>query len=148
MVKESPYVEAAQAYGAGSTRIIFNYLIPRIIPLLLPQFVTIVPTFVFLEASLAVLGLGDPILPTWGKVINEANTNGALHVGQYYWVLEPSVLLMFTGLGIAVAFRSSTFNLGGEGQAYAGAIAATVVCLALPNMPGFVGGTAAIVSAA
>jgi peptide/nickel transport system permease protein len=101
-VKESPYIEAAQAYGAGSTRIVFSYLIPRIIPLLLPQFVTIVPAFVFLEASLAVLGLGDPILPTWGKVINDANGNGALHVGQYYWVLEPSVLLMITGLAFAM----------------------------------------------
>jgi len=101
-VKESPYIEAAQAYGAGNFRIIFSYLIPRIIPLLLPQFVTLVPAFVFYEAALAVLGLGDPILPTWGKVINEANVNGALHVGQYYWVLEPSFLLMLTGLAFAM----------------------------------------------
>jgi len=62
-------------------------------------------------------------------------------------MLNQAILLMFTGLGIAVAFRSSTFNLGGEGQAYAGAIAATVICLALPNMPGLVGGTAAIIAA-
>lgn len=101
-VKESPYIEAAQAYGAGNFRIVFSYLIPRIIPLLLPQFVTLVPAFVFYEAALAVLGLGDPILPTWGKVINEANVNGALHVGQYYWVLEPSFLLMLTGLAFAM----------------------------------------------
>ncbi len=100
-VKASSYIEAAQAYGAGHTRIIFSYLIPRIIPLLIPQFVTLIPAFVFLEASLAVLGLGDPILPTWGKIINEANTNGALYVGQYYWVLQPSVLLMMTGLAFA-----------------------------------------------
>jgi peptide/nickel transport system permease protein len=100
-VKESSYIEAAQAYGAGNTRIIFNYLIPRIIPLLIPQFVTLIPAFVFLEAALAVLGLGDPILPTWGKIINEANVNGALHVGQYYWVLQPSILLMVTGLAFA-----------------------------------------------
>jgi len=101
-VKESPYIEAAQAYGAGNFRIVINYMIPRIIPLLLPQFVTLVPAFVFYEAALAVLGLGDPILPTWGKVINEANVNGALHVGQYYWVLEPSFLLMLTGLAFAM----------------------------------------------
>jgi len=100
-VKASSYIEAAQAYGAGNSRIIFNYLIPRIIPLLIPQFVTLIPTFVFIEASLAVLGLGDPILPTWGKIINEANVNGALHVGQYYWVLQPSFLLMITGLAFA-----------------------------------------------
>jgi peptide/nickel transport system permease protein len=101
-VKQSPYIEAAQAYGAGSGRLIFRYLVPRIIPMLIPQLVVLIPTFVFIEAALAVLGLGDPVLPTWGKVINEARTNGALYQGQYYWVLEPSILLMITGLAFSL----------------------------------------------
>jgi len=46
--------------------------------------------------------LGDPVLPTWGKIINDAQTNGALYQGQYYWVLEPAVLLIFTGLAFAL----------------------------------------------
>ena len=36
-VKESPYIEAARAYGASNMRIIFRYMIPRIIPMLVPQ---------------------------------------------------------------------------------------------------------------
>lgn len=100
--KEASYIEAARAYGASSGRIIFTYLIPRMIPLLIPSLVSSVPSFVFLEASLAVLGLGDPLLPTWGKVINDASSDGALYRGLYYWVLEPAVLLMFTGLGFAM----------------------------------------------
>lgn len=101
-VKESMYIEAARAYGASDLRIIFHYLIPRMIPLLIPGLVSSVPGFVFLEASLAVLGLGDPVLPTWGKIIQDANANGALYRGYYYWVLEPALLLMFTGLGFAM----------------------------------------------
>ncbi len=101
-VKESPYIEAARAYGASNVRIIFNYLIPRIIPMLLPQLVVTIPYFVFVEAALSVLGLGDPILPTWGKLINEARVNGALYKGQYYWMLEPSILLMVTGLAFSL----------------------------------------------
>jgi peptide/nickel transport system permease protein len=101
-VKESPYIEAARAYGAGSRRIIFSYLVPRIIPLLIPQLVTLIPAFVFLEAGLAILGLGDPTLPTWGKIINDAQQNGALYKGLYYWVLEPAVLLMVSGLAFAL----------------------------------------------
>jgi len=101
-VKESPYIEAAQAYGAKNLRIVLVYLIPRIVPLLIPQMVTLIPTFVFLEASLAVLGLGDPVLPTWGKVITDAISNGALYQGQYYWILEPAFLLMLTGLAFAM----------------------------------------------
>jgi len=101
-VKESPYIEAARAYGASNTRIVFSYLIPRIIPMLIPQLVTLIPTFVFLEASLAVLGLGDPVLPTWGKVINDARNEGAPYQALYYWILEPSLLLMLTGLAFAM----------------------------------------------
>jgi peptide/nickel transport system permease protein len=101
-VKESPYIEAARTYGTGNFRIIFRYMIPRIIPVLIPQFVTLIPSFVFLEAGLAVLGLGDPVLPTWGKVVNDAYANGALYKGYYYWVLAPSVLLMATGAGFAL----------------------------------------------
>lgn len=101
-VKEQPYVEAARSYGASNARIIFRYLTPRLIPTLIPQLVTLIPAYVFLEASLAVLGLGDPFLPTWGKVINDASSNGALFEGLYYWVLEPAALLLVTGLAFAL----------------------------------------------
>lgn len=100
-VKESPYIEAARSYGASNPRIIFQYMIPRLIPLLIPQFITLIPSYVFLEASLAVLGLGDPTLPTWGKLIDDSYNAGALFQGWYYWVLEPSALLMITGLAFS-----------------------------------------------
>ncbi|NMB01839.1 MAG: ABC transporter permease [Firmicutes bacterium] len=101
-VKESGYIDAAKAYGAGNARIIFRYMIPKIIPTLIPGFVTQVPAYVFLEATLAVLGLGDPVLPTWGKLLNDAQTHGALFNGYFYWVLEPAFLLILAGLGFAM----------------------------------------------
>ncbi|MEM7799299.1 MAG: ABC transporter permease [Chloroflexota bacterium] len=100
--RELPYIEAAQAYGANSWRIIFRYLIPRVVPLVIPALVTSVPAFVFTEASLALLGLGDPVLPTWGKVIENARSQGALFNGYYYWMLEPAVLMMLIGIGFAL----------------------------------------------
>jgi peptide/nickel transport system permease protein len=101
-VKEAPFIEAARAYGAGDWRIVVRYLVPRIIPILIPALISGIPTFVFLEASLALLGLGDPTLPTWGKMIQDAQTQGALHNGWYYWMLEPAALLMVTGLAFAM----------------------------------------------
>src|SRR5947209_14559823 len=59
-IKEAPYIEAARAYGAGNLRVVLRYMLPRVIPVLVPSFVTAIPSFVFLEATLAVLGLGDP----------------------------------------------------------------------------------------
>lgn len=50
-------------------------------------------------------------------------------------MLESSVPLMFTGLGIALAFNSGVTNLGGEGQIFSGALVAVVVGIAVPAAP-------------
>jgi peptide/nickel transport system permease protein len=100
-IKESGYVEAAVAYGAGNWRLVRHYLVPRIMPLLIPQLVTLIPTYVFFEATLAYLQISDPNLPTWGKVVYDALTAGA-YQGHYYWVLEPLALMMITGLAFAM----------------------------------------------
>ncbi len=101
-VRESPYIEAAEAYGAGNMRILTRYMIPRVLPVLVPQFVVLIPSFVFLEATLAILGLGDPYLPTWGKVLEDAYRENALIEGHYYWVILPALLLILAGFGFAM----------------------------------------------
>jgi len=42
-VKDAPYIEAARAYGAGNWRIILLYLAPRVVPMLVPQLVVLIP---------------------------------------------------------------------------------------------------------
>jgi peptide/nickel transport system permease protein len=100
-IKEYPYIEAARAYGASSKRIVFLYIIPKILPPVIPALIGSVPSYVFLEAALAILGLGIPNLPSWGKVINESFNAGALYKGYYYWVLEPAFMLILTALAFS-----------------------------------------------
>ena len=50
--------------------------------------------------------------------------------------LVRSVPLILIGLGLSLAFRGGAFNIGGEGQFYAGAIAATWVGLQVGALPG------------
>jgi peptide/nickel transport system permease protein len=99
--KEAPYIEAAVAYGAPDWRIIFKYMLPRIVQVMVPQLVISVPAFVFLESTLAYLGVVTPYLPTWGKVINMALHRGTFW-GHYFWVLEPIILVLITGLAFAL----------------------------------------------
>jgi peptide/nickel transport system permease protein len=99
--KTAGYLEAAQVYGASHRRIIFRYLVPRLLPTLVPQLVLLVPGYVFLEATLAFLGVSDIYLPTWGKVLHEALTIGSYR-GSYYWMFQPLVLLMITGFAFAL----------------------------------------------
>lgn len=48
-------------------------------------------------------------------------------------MLASTLPLMLAGLGVSVAFASRNFNLGGEGQVYAGGLVAVLVCLAFPE---------------
>ncbi len=68
---------------------------------------------------------------------------------RYYLgnMFNASIPLILTGLGISLAFRSSMFNLGGEGQVYAGGLAATAVCLVMSSAPGFIGIILSIIAA-
>jgi ABC-type uncharacterized transport system permease subunit len=53
--------------------------------------------------------------------------------------LVRSVPLILTGLAVALAFRAGVWNIGAEGQLYAGATVLTAVALWLPGLPGLVG---------
>lgn len=48
-----------------------------------------------------------------------------------------SIPLIFTGLAVAVAFRSKFYNIGAEGQLYAGALAAVFFGTGLVNLPAY-----------
>src|SRR2546425_10843060 len=66
-----------------------------------------VPAFIFLEASLSFLGLGDPSLPTWGPILGDAYTQGALFAsrayptGLWWWVFFPAAGVIFTAVAFA-----------------------------------------------
>lgn len=47
-----------------------------------------------------------------------------------------AIPLLLCGLGIAIAYRISIWNIGAEGQFSLGAIAATAVTIYFPNLPG------------
>ncbi|MDR1446421.1 MAG: ABC transporter permease [Treponema sp.] len=49
-------------------------------------------------------------------------------------LINSAIPLIFGGLGISIALRGGNFNLGGEGQIYAGAFAATISALAFSGL--------------
>ena len=62
--------------------------------------------------------------------------SNSLYLGE---MLNTIVLLSITGLGIVLAFNAGSFNLGGEGQVYTGAICAVLAARLLPDLPGIPG---------
>ena len=100
-VRTAPYIEAARAYGASDWRIVTRYMIPRIVTFLVPRLIILVPSYVFLEATLAFLGVTDPLLPTWGKLVVAALSHG-VQTGAVHIVLAPLGVLFLTGFAFAM----------------------------------------------
>jgi ABC-type uncharacterized transport system permease subunit len=85
----------------------------------------------FLFATLVLVATHHPPLHTFRRLFDAAFLdNGALTE-----TLVSATPLAFTGLCAAVAFRMNLFNIGGEGQLYAGAITAATVALLLASAP-------------
>jgi ABC-type uncharacterized transport system permease subunit len=88
-------------------------------------------------AGLAVLALGLELAGYEAGAALGALWAGAF--GSWYAfasaTLVRAVPLILIGLGLALAFRGGAFNIGGEGQFYAGAIAATWLGLQVGALP-------------
>ncbi len=63
-------------------------------------------------------------------------------------MLATASILLIGGLGVSIAFRGGSFNLGGEGQVYMPGLVATIILLRLPLSLGWLGVVAALVAAA
>jgi len=104
VVRESEYVEAARAYGAGSFRLIWRHVLPNCLAPLIVQFTFVAAYAVLSEAILSFLGLGTPPpTPSWGNIVAEGRT--LLRVAPW--------ISLFPGLAIAVFVLG--LNLLGDG---------------------------------
>jgi oligopeptide transport system permease protein len=71
-VRESAYVEAAQALGARTPDIIMRHILPNIIGPLIVTETLAIPGYISYEAFLSFIGLGvKPPMPSWGGMIAE-----------------------------------------------------------------------------
>jgi general nucleoside transport system permease protein len=101
---------------------------PRWLSVAVPVF-SIAVAFVF--ATVVLVATHHPPLHTFRRLFDAAFlANGALTQ-----TVVSATPLIFTGLAAAVAFRMNLFNIGGEGQLYAGAITGATVGLLLGSAP-------------
>ncbi|WP_205964480.1 ABC transporter permease [Ramlibacter agri] len=96
-------------------------------PAISPLALTLAPigaiAFTLLVSSLLVLWAGAPVAPTWAALVK----GGFGSLFAWTETLTRATPLILTGLAAAVAFRARLFNIGAEGQLYAGALAAVAV---------------------
>lgn len=103
-LRESPWVESLKALGAGRGYILIRHLAPETAPILLANIALGVPGAILSEAGLAFLGLSDPRLISWGRMLHEAHSFGAFTEGAWWLLLPPglgivAVCLIFMDMG-------------------------------------------------
>ncbi len=81
----------------------------------------------FLIGAIIILATGNNPIGAYGALISGAIGSPSA-IGR---TLVNATPLIFTGLGVAVAFRAGLFNIGGEGQVFIGAITAAGLGVAL-----------------
>jgi len=75
-LRERTFIEAARASGASSFYVINRHVLPNVFALVYVTLATAVPGAIVTEASLSWLGLGDPLVPSWGKLLYDFESSG------------------------------------------------------------------------
>jgi peptide/nickel transport system permease protein len=106
-VKERPYVERSRALGAGHRHLLRKHLLPNVVPIIFANTTLAVAVAILSETTLSFLGLGDPTRVSWGSMLDDAYSIGAITTGSWWYFVPPGVcvvlvVLAFTLVGQAL----------------------------------------------
>jgi len=98
-IRAMDFVEAAKALGASATWIIFRHILPQTIGVVLSLGILQMGSAIIIEAGLSFLGLGDPTLISWGKMLSIAQT----YISRAWWMgFFPGLFLFLTILSFNI----------------------------------------------
>ncbi|MGM8366130.1 ABC transporter permease [Virgibacillus sp. W0181] len=98
VVREETYIEAIEAQGASSFRVIWRHIAPNTISPLLVKATFVFSEAVIVEATLSFLGAGIPAPdPSWGNILSD----GKLVIYDAWWMtVFPGLFIVFSVLGL------------------------------------------------
>jgi peptide/nickel transport system permease protein len=102
-LRERVHINASRTFGASKRHIIFTHIVPELSPIISSLMMQDARRAVFMEAGLAFLGVSDPMVISWGKMMHQALAFTYLDVWQ--WWLVPTGLALSATL-IAISFLS------------------------------------------
>ncbi|MBB6172630.1 peptide/nickel transport system permease protein [Nocardiopsis mwathae] len=105
-VEARPYIERARALGGGHAHIMVRHVLPNVMPVVLAQTTLLVSSSIIMESTLAFLGLGDPGIISWGGILQEARTAGAISSGMWWYIVPPGVAIALVALAFTLCGRA------------------------------------------
>jgi peptide/nickel transport system permease protein len=110
-VRERVYVKRSRALGAGNTRLVSKHILPQVAPLLIANTVLLVAYAIFAETFITFLGLGDPSLISWGRLIENAFTDDALLNDAWWAIVPPGVCVACVVLACTMVGQATEDSL-------------------------------------
>jgi peptide/nickel transport system permease protein len=106
-VKERAYLERSRALGAGHGHLLSRHVLPNVTPMIFANTTLTVAIAILSETTLSFLGLGDPTRISWGSMLDDAYSVGAMTTGSWWFFVPPGVcvvlvVLSFTLVGQAL----------------------------------------------
>lgn len=92
-IKEQPMITAAEASGASNRRIMIHHIFPKVLPTSVLYSVFAVGWAIIAEAGLSFIGLGDPDMLSWGKMLNTAYVGNAIQLQMWNWIVPPGLCI-------------------------------------------------------
>lgn len=92
------YIRSAELAGGSKSYIMFRHIMPSISHLLIMNCALSCAGFMIAEAGLSFIGLGDPSVMSWGKILVAAQES-AFTSGLWAWVLAPGAAIFVTVYG-------------------------------------------------
>lgn len=105
-LKQRTFIERSRALGASNWRIISRDIVPNVAPLVLANAVIYVSLAILTESTLSYLGLGDPNHFSWGRMLDNAQSAGAMTSGAYAYFLPPGICITIAVLGFSLVGNS------------------------------------------
>jgi peptide/nickel transport system permease protein len=100
-LKERQFVLRAKALGASNFRTIMRHIFPQVLPIILAETVLSISGAIIAESSLSFLGLGDPMLISWGMMLNFAFER-AISRMAWWFLLPPGFAIVWVSLGLVL----------------------------------------------
>ena len=102
-LRERQFITRVRSLGATDYRIVTSHILSNVLPLIFANTVLVIAGSILAEATLAFLGLGDPVHVSWGTMLHFAFDSGATGRGAWWYVLPPGIGIVVVVLGFVLA---------------------------------------------
>lgn len=101
-----PFIERARALGASNVQLMTRQVLPNVMPLIMVSSTLTIADAILSSTTLTFLGLGDPTDVSWGAMLNQAFSQGAVTAGAWWYLLSPGVAILFVVLAFTLVGRA------------------------------------------